>query len=193
MNSTFQYSDRHESFFGYRIYIKGIIVKEVGFGTEADAGWAADKARRLLTPFIGKSRPYNFPDRVQQMTESEMGSLSDALLAFYHQLCLAFPSALAPALAVSPAPAAAPAPKRVMSVTQRADLQAQIAVASHKRDCLLAAATNIRAAFGAYPEGRLGTTVTYLSGQAARLDIEVFGLEKQLPAPVVSPLDTETT
>lgn len=204
MNSTYAYRHKYETLagtqyetlYGYRLSVRGIPVKEEGFATVADAGWASDKARRLLAPFIGKTRRYNFPDRVRQMTESEMGEVSPALLAFFLELNRCFPALANGYLqtpTVSPAPVS-PAPvARGLSVTQLADLRALIASASHKRDVLLSCATGLRAAFGAYPEGRLGTTLSHFLKQAARLDIEISGLEKRLPEPVVSPLDTETT
>lgn len=77
--------------FSYRLSVGTITVIEHGFTTSEDAAWACDKARLLLKPFLRRSRPYNFPERLQQISESEASNVSAPVLSAYLTLCAAFP------------------------------------------------------------------------------------------------------
>lgn len=194
MNSTFIYQSLDNTYHGYRISVRGLLVTERGFDTEEDAAWAADKARRLLAPFITKKRPYNFPDRVQQLSEYELSEVSPELMAFFTTLCTAFPSlingCIAPTTITSPKVTAA----ATESHAQIAERRAAIASLTRKRDCLRSAASSLRDGYGPQPEGRLGTTLTLLHKLATSLNAEITVLASKLPRDVVgAPLDIETT
>lgn len=192
MNSTYIHISHSQTFHGYRISVRGLLVTEGGFDTEADAAWAADKARRLLSPFITKKRPYNFPDRVQHLSEHELSEVSPELMAFFTTLCTAFPSLIGDC--ITPTAVASPkVPAATESHAQIAERRAAISSLTRKRDCLRSAASALRDGYGPQPEGRLGTTLTLLHKLATSLSAEITVLASKLPRDVVGPLDTETT
>jgi len=106
--------------FSYGLTASHIRVSESGFATADEAAFACDKARRLLKPFIRRNRPYNFPDRIQQLSEHELSTISGPVLDAYQMLCSAFPG-LATAFSIAePEPVVvAPEPTEMQVLEER--------------------------------------------------------------------------
>jgi hypothetical protein len=65
----------------YRLSVSNLRVEEYDFATAETAAWACDKARLALSPYLKRNRAYNFPERIEAMSESEVGVVSPAVLA----------------------------------------------------------------------------------------------------------------
>lgn len=74
--------------FMFRININNLRVEEYNFKSAADAAWASDKARYFLSPFLRRKRPYNFPERIDKLSEHEMSCPSNAVFTALQTLKL---------------------------------------------------------------------------------------------------------
>ena len=91
--------------FSYRLNVGVLKLQEDGFASADAAGWAADKARNLLKPFLRRSRGYNFPERVAAATVEELSNVSPVVLGVYQRLQTAFPLVVVAPVAVVELPA----------------------------------------------------------------------------------------
>lgn len=65
----------------YRLDIAGHALVETGFPSAAEAAWQCDLARHALKSHLRRSRPYNFPERIATMSDSEAALVSPRVLS----------------------------------------------------------------------------------------------------------------
>jgi len=80
--------------FSYRIMTMAGSLTVKGFETSEGAAWAADKARFTLKAYIRRGRDFNFPERIEAASESELCNLSEPLATMLAVCRAAFPEAL---------------------------------------------------------------------------------------------------
>lgn len=119
--------------FEYRLNVGGHVLVETGFPNGAAAAWACDVARYVLKAHIRRVRPYNFPERIKLISETE--PISDAVTNLLNRL-----TAESPEVAPDSVDAAA-IRERIVQLTGRineaVDFCAQVAAISSRLDALL--------------------------------------------------------
>ena len=119
--------------FEYRLNIGGHVLLETGFPNGAAAAWACDVARYVLKAHIRRVRPYNFPERVKLISETE--PISDAVTNLLNRLTTESPEAAPGSVD------AAALRERITQLTGRineaVDFCAQVAAISSRLDVLL--------------------------------------------------------
>lgn len=151
--------------FSYRLSVGTITVIERGFSTSEDAAWACDKARLLLKPFLRRSRPYNFSERLQQMSESELSNVSSPVLSAYLTLCAAFPQTpgVRPLEAINTSAPRLPEQTEHQKYQDRfGQLVGQYNSLRHQEECLFWLKTKLTQYANHYPESKSNAAIRRL-------------------------------
>ena len=76
------YTDEADGTYRYLTVTRHGKLEDYGFKTAEEAAWECDKARLAIGHLLRRKRSYNFPERIKNISESEMQNVSRAVLVF---------------------------------------------------------------------------------------------------------------